>query len=315
MKFSIITNCSSRKRDIGVAPLMPSVSPSVSVSELVQSWVAEVQQSQVRVAPWDLYQGRSISECRAAARLTGAEFYVISAGLGLVHANDLVPNYSLTVSEGTGSLQKWLQSQRGNSADWWTALCKGMESPYPLSTLINSQGPNSQHLIALPSGYLEMVAHDLEGVHDSRLQTLRIFTSEAGFKSLPKKLQSLVMPYDERLEGVDNHKGTRSDFPQRALKHFVAHLKGHELSLDSAKETVGAAMASAVKPTIPLREKAPDERIVELLRTHWHQHEGSASKLLRFLRDDAKVACEQSRFSGIWRKVKEDQHAQGRLNV
>ena len=315
MKYSIITNCSSRKRDIGVAPLMPSVSPDIGIREVVKTWVAQVQQSQVRVVPWDLYQGRSFSECRVAARLTGAEFYVISAGLGLVHANDLVPNYSLTVSEGTGSLQKWLQSQRGDSADWWTALCQGMDSPAPLSTLINSQGPNSQHLIALPSGYLEMVAHDLEGVHDSRLQALRIFTSEAGSKSLSTKLQLVFMPYDERLEGVDNHKGTRSDFPQRALKHFVANLRGHELTLDRAKEAVNAAMASAVKPTIPLREKAPDERIVELIRTHWHHHEGSASKLLRFLRDDAKVACEQSRFSGIWRKVKEDQIAQGILHV
>jgi hypothetical protein len=315
MKFSIITNCSSRKRDIGVAPLMPTVSPDITINELVKTWVAQVQQSQVRVAPWDLYQGRSFSECRVVTRLTGAEFYVISAGLGLVHSNDLLPNYSLTVSEGSGSLQKWLQSQSGNSAHWWTALCQGMGSPAPLSALINSQDPNSRHLIALPSGYLEMVAHDLECVNDSRLQTLRIFTSEAGSKSLHAKLRSVVMPYDERLEGVDNHKGTRSDFPQRALKHFVANLKGHELTLDRGKDAVNAAMALAIKPTIPSREKAPDERIAELIRTHWHHHEGSASKLLRFLRDDAKVACEQSRFSGIWRKVKEGQLARGSLHV
>jgi len=151
-----------------------------------------------------------------------------------------------------------------------------------------------------------MVATDLALVQDSRLQTLRIFTSDAGTKTLPIKLKSVVMPYDERLEGIPNHNGTRSDFPQRALKHFVAHLQGHELPLDAAKDIVKAAMATTVKPKIPLREKAPDERIAELIRTNWHRHEGSASKLLRFLRDDAKVACEQSRFSGIWRKVKAD---------
>jgi hypothetical protein len=153
---------------------------------------------------------------------------------------------------------------------------------------------------------MEMVATDLALVQDSRLQNLRIFTSDAGTKTLPIKLKSVVMPYDDRLEGIANHNGTRSDFPQRALKHFVAHLQGHELSLDAAKEMVEAAMATTLKPRIPLREKAPDERIAELIRTHWHRHEGSASKLLRFLRDDAKVACEQSRFSGIWRKVKAD---------
>jgi hypothetical protein len=123
------------------------------------------------------------------------------------------------------------------------------------------------------------------------------------------------MPYDERLEGVVNHKGTRSDFPQRALRHFVTHLKGHELSMNKAKEGVEASMAASVRPTIPLREKVPNERILELIRTHWDRHEGSASKLLRFLRDEAHIACEQSRFSGIWRKVKADQSTNESFHV
>lgn len=315
MKYSIITNCSSRKRDTGVIPLVPVLSPAVSIVEMAKTWVDQVQQSQMRVAPLDLYQGRSFSECRVATRTTAAEFYVVSAGLGLVHANDLVPNYSLTISEGTGSLQKWLSTQGADATDWWIVLCQAMDSPTPISRLINAQDPNAHHLIALPSSYLAMVAPDLALVQDNRLHTLRIFTSVAGTKTLPTKLQSSVMPYDERLEGIASHNGTRSDFPQRALKHFVTHLKAHEQTLDAAKEGVKASMAAAVKPTIPLRKKVSNERIVELIRTHWHSHEGNALKLLRFLRDDAKIACEQSRFSGIWRKVKEDQSAQGSLHV
>jgi hypothetical protein len=315
MKYSIITNCSSRKRDTGVIPLVPVLSPAVSIAEMAKTWIDQVEQSQIRVAPLDLYQGRSFAECRVATRSTAAEFYVVSAGLGLVHADDLVPNYSLTISEGTGSLQKWLFAQGADSTDWWFALCQNIGTTSPISHMINAQGTNSMHLIALPSSYLEMVAPDLAQVQDDRLQTLRIFTSVAGTKTLPSKLQSAVMPYDERLEGVVNHNGTRSDFPQRALKHFVTHLKGHEHSLNKAKEGVEASMAASVKPTIPLREKVPNERIVELIQTHWDRHEGSASKLLRFLRDDAQIACEQSRFSGIWRKVKEDQSAKGSFHV
>ncbi len=315
MQYSVITNCSSRKRDTGVPALVPVLSSTTSIAELVKSWIDQVQQCQVRAAPLDLYQGRAFTECRVATRLTSADFYVVSAGLGLVHANDLVPNYSLTISEGIGSLQKWLSARNADSTEWWTGLCHALGTPTPLSGLINAQSQNSQQLIALPSAYLEMVAPDLALVQNSRLQNLRIFTSNAGAKTLPIKLQSAVMPYDERLEGIANHNGTRSDFPQRALKHFVAHLQGHELSLGAAKEMVQVAMAASVKPTIPLRVKAPDELIIELIRAHWDHHEGSASKLLRFLRDDAKVACEQSRFSGIWRKVKEDQSVQGSLHV
>ena len=315
MKYSIITNCSRRKRDTGVNPLFPSLLTTGSIEDLAKTWIDQVKQSQIRVLPFDLYQGRSFAECRVATRYTEAEFYVVSAGLGLVHANDLIPNYSLTISEGTGSVLKWLSSQSFDSTDWWVALCKSMGSQTPISRMINAQDANSQHLIALPSSYLKMVATDLSLVQDNRLQTLRIFTSVLGIKTLPTKLQSAVMPYDERLEGVANHNGTRSDFPHRALKHFVTHLKGHELSLETAKEAVISSMATSVKPTIPLREKVPDETIVQLIRANWHNHEGSGSKLLRFLRDEAKVACEQSRFSGIWHKVKKDQTAQEIFHV
>jgi len=315
MKYSIITNCTSRKRDTGVIPLIPVLSPDLSVAEMAKTWSNQVEQSQIRVKSVDLYQGRSFAECRIATRTTAADLYVVSAGLGLVHADDLLPNYSLTISEGTGSLQKWLFAQGADSSDWWTVLCQNMETPSPISHMINAQGTNSLHLIAMPSSYLEMVAPDLTQVQDDRLETLRIFTSFAGSKTLPRNLQSAVMPYDERLEGVTNHKGTRSDFPQRALRHFVTHLKGHELSMNKAKEGVEASMASSVRPTIPLREKVPNERILELIRTHWDRHEGSASKLLRFLRDEAHIACEQSRFSGIWRKVKEDHSAKGSFHV
>ena len=307
MEYSIITNCSSRKRNNGVDPLVPSLIGTVGIKDLLNEWLKQIKRSQVRVAPLDLYQGRSIAECRFAARLTAADFYVISAGLGLVSANDQVPNYSLTISEGNGSLQRWLSAQGATSMDWWNGLSDAMGTPTPISSLVNSQSDNSRILIALPARYMEMISADLALVHQNRLEIVRIFTSNAGIKHVPSRLLETVMPYDERLEGVANHDGTRSDFPQRALKHFIAHLHAQELSMEDARKQVLAAMTKSVKRTIPTRVKAPDERIAELIRTHWNSYDGSASKLLRFLRDDANVACEQSRFSGIWRKIKDDQ--------
>jgi hypothetical protein len=306
MNYTIITNCSSRKRNIGVEPLVPSLLGTLDVKGLLNAWLGQIQNSQVRVAPLDLYQGRSMADCRLAARLTAADFYVISAGLGLVSANDQVPNYSLTISEGTGSLRRWLSGQGATSADWWKGLSDAIGTPVPISSLVNGQSNNSRVLIALPANYIEMIATDLALVSQNRVDTVRIFTSNAGVKHVPSTLKRSVMPYDERLEGVANHGGTRSDFPQRALKHFVASLHAQELSLEDAQAKVHAAMTRSFKRIIPTRVKTQDEQIAKLIRTHWNRYEGSASKLLRFLRDDANVACEQSRFSGIWRKIKAD---------
>jgi len=316
MHHTIITNCSSRKRDIGVEPLLPSLPESGGIKDLLKAWLEQIHSSQVRVAPLDLYQGRSIAECRLAARLTEAEFYIVSAGLGLVSANDQVPNYSLTISEGTGSLQRWLSEQGATSKEWWKELSDAMGTPVPISRLVNSQSSNSRVLIALPSSYMEMIAADLALVSRNQVETVRIFTSHAGGKHVPSTLKSAVMPYDERLEGVANHGGTRADFPQRALKHFIVHLHAQELPLEDAKSQVCAAMSASFKPIIPTRMKTQDEQIAKLIRTNWIRCEGSASKLLRFLRDDANVACEQSRFSGIWRGVKEEHSSkQGEMHA
>jgi hypothetical protein len=315
MSILIITNCSSRKRDIGIAPLEPSQLESLGLRGLAKIWVKRVKQASVRVAPLDLYQGRSFSECRMTARLTGAEFYVISAGLGLIHSGDLVPNYSLTISEGSGSLQNWLTLQNASPSDWWAALCEAIGTPSPLSDLINDQSKESQVFIALPASYLEMVAVDLALVRAEVVKNIRIFTSNAGTKILPPILHSAVMPYDDRLEGIANHDGTRTDFPHRALKHFVTQLQGHKLQATLAKASVKRAMDNSSERIVPKREKATDKQIVDLIRANWNDYDGSATKLLRYLRDEALVACEQSRFSALWRMTKADELVQGTLNA
>jgi hypothetical protein len=303
MAHLIITNCTSRKRDIGNDPLLPRFEKMGTVSGAVAHWVEMVNSSQIVVTPLDLYQGRSIAECRLVSRRLSAGLYVVSAGLGLVSATDLIPNYSLTISEGTGSIQNWLTLKNSDSAEWWLQLCQVFGAPTPISSLVGTISSTDKILIALPSRYLQMIASDLELIDPNRIGNLRFFTSIAGSKFLPNALKSLVMPYDERLEGIPQHSGTRSDFPQRALKHFVTHLQAQDHPLEEAKNLVASAMESSQLRARPARAKASDAQIAELILGNWKIYGGSATKLLRFLRDDAKVACEQSRFSGIWRKV------------
>lgn len=303
MAHLIITNCTSRKRDIGIDPLLPRFDKTGSMHDALTAWVERVNSSKIVVAPFDLYQGRSISECRLASRRLSAGLYVVSAGLGLVSSNDLIPNYSLTISEGTGSIQSWLALQNSTPADWWIQLCQAFGTPNPISKIVSSMSTNDKVLVALPGRYIQMIASDLALIDPKQHLNLRLFTSISGSKVLPDALKSVVMPYDERLEGIAQHNGTRSDFPQRAMKHFVTHLQAEECPLEEAKYLVASAMENSQLRVNPTRTKASDDQIAELILGNWKVYGGSATKLLRFLRDDAKVACEQSRFSGIWRKV------------
>jgi hypothetical protein len=149
-----------------------------------------------------------------------------------------------------------------------------------------------------------MVRDDLANVRPSDAKKLRIFTSQLGRRAVPANLEFCVIGYDERLEGLRGFDGTRADFPQRALRHFIDVVKGHDQSLDSAHRSVAKALASLSIRSLPVREKKSDEEIMDLLRKDWTVYGGSAGRLLRGLRDDALVACEQSRFSQLWRQVR-----------
>jgi hypothetical protein len=87
------------------------------------------------------------------------------------------------------------------------------------------------------------------------------------------------------------------------LHHFVAVLAGHTLSLDEARVRVQEAMAALQKPSLPARARKTDAEILDLLRQHWERLNGSATALLRFLRDEALVSCEQSRFGALRQQV------------
>ncbi|EJY58328.1 hypothetical protein PACIG1_5859 [Pseudomonas aeruginosa CIG1] len=57
------------------------------------------------------------------------------------------------------------------------------------------------------------------------------------------------------------------------------------------------------------RRRASDEEVKALLIAAWGTHNGSSTRLLRYLRDDALVACEQSRFRSLWLELqKREEH-------
>lgn len=132
---------------------------------------------------------------------------------------------------------------------------------------------------------------------------LRIFTSPAGAQCVPDHLKCCVMPYDERLESVRGFAGTQSDFAQRALRHFVEALQATSMALDEARDAVAASLAHRRRRSRSVGQRLTDDEIRLVLTAQWTRHSGSSSKLLRFLRDEAQISCEQKRFSRLWQEL------------
>jgi hypothetical protein len=224
----------------------------------------------------------------------------------------MVPKYDLTVGTRTNdNLRAAMVQAEFSSAEWWDILSKRVGIAAPLTGLVRSR-PRSVILLALPASYLHMVSNDLALVRGQAARRLRIFTSEAGRAAVPAQLRPCVLPYDDRLESLKGYAGTRADFPQRALKHFVETLQGHQRPLDQAHAAVQAALAELPRRTVPTRQKRSDDQIKAILKKMWSHHQGSSTRLLRHLRDEALIACEQSRFRTLWHQVRMNRLSSGR---
>lgn len=297
----VITSCTSRKKKGGPVLAIENVDTARSLAELARMWRRQVEaagESKLQLAA-DLYGGRSMSEAKRAADILGAPLHIVSAGHGLLRAKDGIPPYDVTVSPAPSNvLHRGLMRLGGSPADWWDALIGAFGKQRSLGQLL-AGAPQSLVLLAVPSVYLTLLTQELANLSDDAVKRLRILTSSHGASTLSDRLQQAVMPYDERLEGLATFAGTRTDFPQRALHHFVAVLAGHSLPHDLARERVCEAMEALRKPILPERQRKTDEEIIALLMQNWSRFNGSATALLRFLRDEALVACEQSRFRSL----------------
>jgi hypothetical protein len=251
-----------------------------------------------------MYQGRSIQDVKITAEiLKNSYVYVISAGLGLVNFEEQIPSYELSVSEDA-PFNKKLNSINIPITNWWSSVNKARTGhSKPLSRLINT-GHYKRIFIATSSAYLDLIAEDLWKANPSQLKKLIIFTSPFGQKKIPLEWHSQVAPYDERFEDKKSgYAGTRVDFPQRTLRHFVEALSLQAVPIESAREVISKLIGKLKKPVLPTRQKVSDEEVIRLIERHWKTQLGNSHKLLRHLRDIDLVSCEQSRFKRLWHEV------------
>lgn len=297
--WHVVTNCSSiKKRQDHPLKLDPF---RLSFEQFCLTWTSKVKSSTSQISALETYGGRTFIEAVAVTEKLQAELHVVSAGLGLVQASQNIPNYSLTVSKGEGSIGNWLLSQNKSPSDWWLALNQQLGKSNAIRKIIKS---SEGVIFALPSTYLEMIEVELEKLPPDLLAKIFIITSTAGRKAISSKLKERALPYDERLDGAKNYKGTRNDFAQRALKHFVAETDFLNQDINSIKNEVNNYLIKYTKPEIPTRTKLTDEAIISLIEKNWDDYGGTRDKLHRFLRDTALVACEQNRFGALWNQVR-----------
>lgn len=299
-----ITICTNRKKSYTGTTLHAYNLPYGTQEEVTYQWLENVNHAKKVAEAQNLYCGRGFVESLLAAKIANTEPWIISAGLGLVHARDNVPAYNLTITPATHNSIQQRVTTPFCPTSWWTALNK--ERKRSLSTLIKEHS-RSIVLLSLSQAYAKMVYYDLLQLDDLALSRLRI-VGLACIEILPKRLQRAYMPYDMRLNDPElGIPGTMADFPQRATRHFVERIwLGYPTSGAIEHAALVENSLSALKqPVIPKRRQMTDEEITKVIINQWDQAEGKSSKMLRLLRSKLTIACEQKRFSFLFNQVKE----------
>lgn len=241
------------------------------------------------------YAGRGFGLALEAARAAGAKLYVLSAGLGIVPASRPIPAYGLTVSDDQAQSISARVLDEFDSSAWFSSLLQGVYSDNWERVAARKSG---RILVALSRPYAEMVGDSLSAVPPKMLGRLRIFGASLK-SSLPASLHSAIAPYDERLNAV--FPGTRSDFAQRAMLHFVRSVAEKSVA---GREADFAAVRSVLRklplPEFVQRPRLTDEEILAIIKKRM-QIQSGAAHMLAALRHEEGVACEQSRFGRLYR--------------
>jgi len=295
----IITTCTGRKRIRPSAEAHFQQVPRCDAEAAARYWLNRLAGLMCTVRADKLYSGRGFAEARRAAELLGAPLKIISAGLGLVDAAAEVPAYEATIAPG--SLDTISSHLKVTPERWWAALRCYQQFEWPTDAQLL--------LIAASGPYLKMIEQDLLELQVDRL---RLFT-RADIGSLAAPLRSAVMPYDDRLDAGDGRPGTVADFAQRAMAHFAEHvlLRAPAGGLEDHARMVLSHLGPLTAPAKRVGRRATDDEIRAAIAAHFEAVGGQSSQMLRKLRDELGLACEQSRFRDLFRGFVQTQREGG----
>lgn len=298
----VVVTCANRKSLPIPFHLQLGEVPGSSAIERVRKWIARLADtgSALQVPAFELYAGEHWSVAR---RFTdharpGEEIrlWACSAGYGLIPAEARIMPYHATLTP------RQADSVPGDVASWWTWLSEwpGPTPEYPRSIrALVASDPTAVFMFVLSKNYLRACGDDIAAGSEHIADRNQLLIVSAGAR-LQGDLAAFAVPADARLQA--RFSGTR-----RALN---ARIGGYLLSAGirgKNEATADLARLLAAQSPIPRydHKKQTDREILDLIAQRLSQTPmTSANRLLREFRD-AGLACEQHRFSRLYRTVAE----------
>lgn len=265
-------------------------------------WRMAIQKQTETMPARQCYGGDSWGNILAGEKLLQgrSQFWVVSAGLGLIDANEQIPDYSATFSpQDPDSVGQDLQER----AEWWRLLVEWRRETSGTGSIsdLAKRNPNSVFVIALSASYLRIIKDDLVEARLALKCPNNFIIVSAGTREVAG-LEGSIMPIGASFENLVG--GARATLNSRMLRYIVQHF---DFSSNRAPQ-IAATLKKTAKTLAPVkcfnRTRLDDDALVKLITKNLRMaRPPSASALLRRLRQDG-YACEQKRFHSLYDSVK-----------
>jgi hypothetical protein len=136
----------------------------LTIKEIADQWTNLVREAKNVLPASKVYVGRTVKDAIDAGNMLDAPVFFISAGLGLISQDRLIPSYNLSISPnqkqtpvpGECDLRTTLSIHSCSPSEWWNLL----NHQKPMLDILNAN-EDTLIWIALPSSYINLVQEDL----------------------------------------------------------------------------------------------------------------------------------------------------------
>ena len=297
--------CTSRKSQ-KVRPDLRLRSVRRPPSQRTSVWIDRLAGEAGEVPAVDLYSGDSWFVGRKMRdSLNGScSLWAISAGFGLVHADDLLISYGATLSTGHPDSvfrpgDRW-GPQRANRRWWgslsdWAGPANG-ERQRSIESVASTH-PDSAFVVCVGRAYLDAVVDDLAGCLSQLAEPQRLMVFGSGGCPDPRIADSWIqVPAKTRLSVG----GSLASLSVRAAKHVLEQGQPMTVTAYSARSAI-RTLSKPLDELSPIRRRRlTDDEIVEWIMSAARRTPRlTKTSALRELRDSG-LACEQGRFGDLF---------------
>lgn len=224
--------------------------------------------------------------------------WVISAGMGLIHADTQIPNYSATFA---GKNEDSVGQDIAGKHAWWQLLVNWRRKKSSIGTIsdLAKQNPDAVFLVAISATYLAFIMDDLAEVRQILSSPDNLMVICSGVHS-NKKLGDSLLPVDARFQPLVG--GARTSLNSRIVLHFAKEFKDKKITAKSLRNYLSAVGKNLNSLVVYDRKKMSDNDLFDFIKNESKGKKSSASSLLKKLRAEG-FACEQKRFSNIYKAI------------